>query len=531
MRSGPRKRILAFFVAIAAGGLAVLAAGLWFGYHRNDDPAVLGALLRAAIAAGFGLLGLLAGAWLLFDKHVARPIEQIAAAMRARAHADVGEEADIPEAPHLGDLPAAATAATATLNTARNNLAETVARETSRLLADKGKLEQMLSDVPPAVLLCTGRHHLAFYNSVAQHLLGSPDIPVCLDRSLFDYLDDGAIRHAHRRLLDAAMPDAIIEFVCSLPSGGRRLAGRIRLAGDNDGDIGAYVMTLRDVTEEITAFARRDALLSEVFTLLRPAIAANALDGSIEDLERRFEACQADGWPAPFAGIGESGASLPRQLQPAAAKVPRTVTYDFGLLSRVSHGRLAEALLDDLTYVVFDTETTGLLPERGDELVQIAAVRIVNGRMVQGETFETLVNPGRPIPAAASAIHRVTDAMVADAPGVLDVVERFRKFVGDAVLVAHNAPFDMAFLYRREKALGIQFDNPVLDTGLLSVMVFGPQEAHTLDALTQRLSVRLPESLRHTAMGDAAATAEVFIKLKSILMARGIRRFGEIRKI
>ena len=550
MRSGPRKRILAFFAAITAGSLTVLAVGLWFGYHRNTEPQVLGALLRTGIATGSGLIGLLVGAWLLFDKHVARPVEQIAAAMRVRAHADVTERMEIPETPHLGDLSTAAAAAAATLDRARNNLAETVARETSRLLADKGKLEQMLSDVPPAVLLCTGRHHLVFYNSVAQHLLGSPDIPVCLDRSLFDYLDDGAIRHAHRRLLEAAMPDAIIEFVCSLPTGGRRLAGRIRLAGDNDGDVGAYVMTLRDVTAEITAFARRDILLNDIFVVIRPVVAAlksaaetsrdgaalrldhdfAGLDRTMQELEHRFEACQTAGWPSPFAGIRESETPL-QSLEPSAAKLPRTVTYDFDLLSRASYDKLADALLDDLTYVVFDTETTGLLPEQGDELVQIAAVRIVNGRIVQGETFETLVNPGRPIPAAASAIHRVTDTMVTGAPSVLDVVERFHRFVGNAVLVAHNAPFDMAFLYRHENALGIQFDNPVLDTGHLSIMIFGPQESHTLDAITRRLSVHLPEALRHTAMGDAAATAEVFVKLKSILAARGIRRFSELKKI
>lgn len=665
---GLRGRILVFFSAIAAGSLGVLIIGLWFGYHRNAEPAIFDAFFQAGIVAGFGLVALVAWTWFLFDRHIARPIEGVASAIRTRAHAEVPGGIDTQGARHLGDLPAAASSAVADLAQARNSLAETVARETSRLLADKSKLEQMLADVPPAVLLCTGRHHLAFYNSVAQHLLSGATVPVCLDRSLFDYLDDGAIRHAHQRLREADVPDAVIEFTCSAPDGWRRLAGRMRLAGDNDGDAGAYVVTLRDVTGEIAALARRDNLLSDVFTVVRPALAAlktsadmaagrtpdalarykrelDTIDGAMGEMELRFKSCRVDGWPMAlvdlrevaqrmqreFAGAGlsleveanplaarcnafdivslfahlgrriaalrgsprfrlsideqdgeavvtlgwpgegidrhdlatwlaeplhedglsaetilrahetavtrgapENGGSLCIRLRPiewlhrATVDLPRAVTYDFDLLSRASYGRIANARLDDLTYVVFDTETTGLLPERGDELVQIAAVRIVNGRAVQGETFETLVNPGRPIPPTASAIHRVTDAMVANAPGVLDVVKRFHRFAENAVLVAHNAPFDMAFLYRREKALGIQFDNPLLDTVLLSAIVFGRQEMHTLDALVDRLAISLPESARHTAMGDAVATAEAFLRLKAVMAGRGIERFGDL---
>lgn len=670
MQMGLRGRVLVFFAATAAGCLSVLAVGLWMGYHRSVDPAVIDALLQMGVAAGFGLLSFIALMWLMFDRHIVRPIEDVASALRARTHALVIGDIDTPGAHHLGDLPAAASSAIASLTQARSNLFATVTRETSRLLADKSKLEQMLSDVAPAVLLCTGRHHLAFYNSVAQQSLSTPKIPVCLDRSLFDYLDDGAIRHAHQRLLEADMPDTIVEFVCSNPSGKRRLAGRMRLAGDNDGDAGAYVMTLRDVTEELAAFGRRDLLLNDVFAWARRAFATlqtlsdatvsetsnapagsrqelDALDGMMAELETRFEACRVDGWPMSlvdtreltrqmqreFAAEGlaldvetdalaarcnafdivslfthlgrrvaglhgprqfrigiaeqheeavltlgwygqgierhdleawlsevlhddgptaekilrahrttvsladsEGGASLStrlrpiERLRPIAINLPRTVTYDFDLLSRVSYDRIHDARLDDLTYVVFDTETTGLLPDRGDELVQIAAVRIVNGRLVEGECFETLVNPGRPIPPTASAIHRVTDAMVVDAPGVLDVVERFHKFADNAVLVAHNAPFDMAFLYRREKELGIQFDHPILDTVHLSAIVFGQQETHTLDALAGRLTISLSQAERHTAMGDAVATAHAFLKLKSILMGRGIERFGDLQE-
>lgn len=94
--------------------------------------------------------------------------------------------------------------------------------------------------------------------------------------------------------------------------------------------------------------------------------------------------------------------------------------------------------------------------------------------------------------------------------------------------MAHNAPFDMEFLRRKELLIGENFDNPTLDTVLLSAVVFGQSETHSLDALTHRLGITIPEEARHTAIGDTVATADAFLKLLPALRARGLTTFGEV---
>ncbi len=236
-------------------------------------------------------------------------------------------------------------------------------------------------------------------------------------------------------------------------------------------------------------------------------------------------------WPEHDA-FGQASLCLPIPLARRAVRRPkpvaRAVVYDFDLLSKSRNEKVADTRLEDLTYVVFDTETTGLLPEKGDEIVQIAAVRIVNGRRVAAEVFDTLVNPGRPIPLSSTEVHGITDAMVAEAPGIEEVCRRFHRFAEGAVLVAHNAPFDMAFLRRREAAIGVRFENPILDTVLLSAVVFGQLEIHSLDALSHRLGITIPEEARHTALGDTVATADALLKLLPMLQARDLRTFGAV---
>lgn len=201
--------------------------------------------------------------------------------------------------------------------------------------------------------------------------------------------------------------------------------------------------------------------------------------------------------------------------------------FDFDLQRNRGDLGLEDRPLSELSFVVFDTETTGLSPRSGDEIIQIAGVRIVNGRILKREVFDTLVDPKRPIPAASTKIHGITDAMVDGAPGVVKAGQAFHDFCKGSVLVAHNAPFDMTFLQLQEDAIGRRFDQPVLCTVLLSAVLFKHTNKHTLDALAERLDVTIPESVRHTAIGDAMATAEAFLHMLELLKHAEVATLGQ----
>ncbi|MES0825335.1 3'-5' exonuclease [Ruegeria sp. SCP11] len=205
----------------------------------------------------------------------------------------------------------------------------------------------------------------------------------------------------------------------------------------------------------------------------------------------------------------------------------RPLVYDFDLLNSAAGGQFETLALNELCFVVFDTETTGLLPHK-DEVVQIGAVRVVNGRIVEGERLNMLVNPGIPIPPASTKVHKISDHMVQGAPDIGEAGRTFHQFARDAVIVAHNAPFDMAFLRRHAKRMSVDWDHPILDTVLLSAVLFGASDKHTLDALCDRLEITIPHELRHTALGDAVATAQALVKMLPMLRARGMATFGAV---
>ena len=241
----------------------------------------------------------------------------------------------------------------------------------------------------------------------------------------------------------------------------------------------------------------------------------------------RFLLPLADNQGAGQGGGGGTGAAPPAAL---LLTEERPEFYDFDLFQRLEDegSELQDRPLSELTYTVFDTETTGLNPSGGDAIIQIGAARIVNGKLLRQESFEQLVDPGRTIPAETIPIHGIRQDMVEGQPRIAAVLPVFHAFAQDTVLVAHNAAFDMRFLQLQEKATGVAFRQPVLDTLLLSAVVHPQQESHRLEAIAERLNVAVHG--RHTALGDALVTAEIWLRLIPLLAQQGIFTLRQARE-
>lgn len=456
-RLRPRQRTLAFFALLALACIGGVAGAMVLADSRLDHADPRSALISAGLMACFGILGICAVMWFIFDDMVVRPMERLAAAMQAHAATDMRRGIDIEMARHLGDLAKGAAALTARLSAAREEADDHLTRYTSKLAAEREYLTRILSAIPAAVLMVSPDHRVALYDGHAammlddQHHLG-------LGQKVFDYFDETYLRAALSNL--HASGHGTLDQQVATADGARLLDVTLHYLGAEQG----YMLSF----------------------------------------------------------------PVPRETSPA-----RPVVFDFEMTSRTATGDIAGMPLRELTYVVFDTETTGFLPNK-DEVVQIGALRVVNGQQAPGEVLDILVNPGRPIPARSTAVHRITDQMVKDAPAMPEAGRKFHSFARDAVLVAHNAPFDLAFFHRYSAQIGAKFDHPVLDTVLISAVLFGVTEGHTLDELAARLDVKILDEHRHTALGDAIATRDVFLRMVPMLEARGLTTFGallnEIRK-
>jgi DNA polymerase-3 subunit epsilon len=168
--------------------------------------------------------------------------------------------------------------------------------------------------------------------------------------------------------------------------------------------------------------------------------------------------------------------------------------------------------------IVIDLETTGLYPERGDRILEIAAVPVVNERAERENAFQRLVNPGMPIPPEITRINHITDGMVAGAQPLDRVLPEFLAYIADAPLIAHNAPFDIGFLQHYAATLGLgRIGNRVIDTIELSKELFPGEKSHNLDALTRRLGITHSHDKRHRSLEDAELTALCYLAMKKML--------------
>ena len=172
--------------------------------------------------------------------------------------------------------------------------------------------------------------------------------------------------------------------------------------------------------------------------------------------------------------------------------------------------------LDD-TYVVFDIETTGFSAIK-DKIIEIGAVKVKEGEIV--DRFSTFVNPQRPIPYEITKLTGIQDEMVLSAPTIEEVIPDFLEFIGDAVLVAHNASFDVGFLAQQCRYLDIYPEFVSVDTVALARVLLPTLAKFKLNNVAKALNISLEN--HHRAVDDAGATAEIFVKFIDMLKERGI---------
>lgn len=182
--------------------------------------------------------------------------------------------------------------------------------------------------------------------------------------------------------------------------------------------------------------------------------------------------------------------------------------------------------LDD-AFVVFDIETTGFSSVK-DKIIEIGAVKVENGKIVS--RYSTFVNPEVPIPFEITKLTSITDAMVIDAPKIETVLPEFMEYVGDAVLVAHNAGFDVGFIEENCRRLGMERKLTSVDTVALARVLLPTLSRYKLNIVAKTLGISLEN--HHRAVDDAGATAEIFVKFVEMLKEReittlkGVNEFG-----
>ena len=186
-------------------------------------------------------------------------------------------------------------------------------------------------------------------------------------------------------------------------------------------------------------------------------------------------------------------------------------------------------MLLDETYVVFDLETTGLYADKGDSIIEIGAVKMKNGKII--DTFDTFVNPNVKLSSEIISITGITDEMLVDAPNEEDAVKAFIDWVGEYPMVAHNAKFDISFInsaYRKYN-LGV-LNNTLIDTLGLSRYLESNERYHNLATLVIRYNIPWDEEKHHRANYDAEGTALILYKMLKKLSLNNINTMTELKR-
>ena len=181
--------------------------------------------------------------------------------------------------------------------------------------------------------------------------------------------------------------------------------------------------------------------------------------------------------------------------------------------------------IDDTIYCVFDLETTGI-SFRTEKITEIGIMKVKNGEVI--DSFETFVNPEKPIPMRVQEITHITDDMVKDAPTIEEILPKVLEFFGDSVLVAHNADFDTSFIKYNCEKMGLKFDNTYLDTLRLAKDLFPEYKKYKLGIIAENLGIKV--EVAHRALDDVDTTVKVFNVMLKMLKDKGIKTLEEIDK-
>lgn len=216
---------------------------------------------------------------------------------------------------------------------------------------------------------------------------------------------------------------------------------------------------------------------------------------------------------------------LTRAFQPAGPESRQFERYR-GLVKKNHFRQKDEYQIKELRFVVLDTETTGFKPTQGDEILSVGAVVVKEGEL-RAERFHRLVNPHRSIPPLITGLTGISDDMAAHADDFCPVMVDFLEFLGDSIIVGHCIEFDLNFLNMKLGPYSFCINNFYLDTIILSKIININLRSHTLDEILDHMGVE-PNG-RHTAIGDALLTADIFLKFLRKLESQNVNTLWDLR--
>ncbi len=408
---------------------------------------------------------------------------------------------------------------------------------------ERNLLAAIMAELPQGVVICNKNGRILLFNNLAKTILTQDAHAkkdkyfIGIGRSLFKLINKNLLLNVIKNIeqhLQQNTENMASFFVTPIQTGHLISAEAIPIL-DQKQEMTGFILTFQDVTEDITQYD----ITHEKFTSLKQDLTdytttiKKVINQSVNKERHRHLITTFDQLSDKYDLVTNivletlnPETSLKEKQRSAVFTASRPEFYDFDLFKAgdVKAGKenidLLDTNLKNLMYTVFDTETTGLDPDRGDEIISIGAVRIANNKIVYQDLFDELIDPKRDIPLESYNIHGINYEMVAGKKDINATLPIFKNYTSQSVLVGHNIAFDMKMLKVKEKTTNIKFSNPVLDTLLLSAILHPSHEKHDMESIAKRLGIDILG--RHTALGDAMATAEIFLKLIDILNSNGI---------